>query len=255
MTGEIVLSSIKRIRVEEYEILSDKFNLKLNPLSVDLFVDEQVDENMVDTLKNIDNLNGKSIPRKEWGQRFEWFLYHLFKHAGYKVEKVSRVGESDDKIDLIVEKGDARIAIQAKNYRLDGSNSVSVDVVQSFSGSIENRKDITAGAVITSHFFTEPAIEWCTKKIGIDNKQVELIDRERLYLLIAKLYPELLSKVYFENDIKNMPKCSACGSIRIKKSYRENEETKEKEFGFGCVRFPKCPSGLLWIKESEFNKT
>ncbi len=190
---------------------------------------EKADERMIDTLLNIDSLNGENEKK---GERFEWFLYDLFKNSGYVVEKVSKVGSADDKIDLIVQIGSEKIAIQAKNYKLDGTYRVNKDVVMSLSGAIENRSDITAGAVITSNFFTQPAREWQEK---INGKPIYLIDREKLYVLIAELYPQLLAKVYFDTDMKSIKRCKLCGSFIFKKW-----DNKTNRYFLGCLNAPVC---------------
>lgn len=208
-----------------------------------LFEEDNVDKDMLNTLINLDNLNGSDIPRNMWGQRFELFLANLFERAGYKVEKISEKGKPDNGIDLIIEKDGQRIAIQAKNYKLDGVYSVDKTTVQNFVGAIEVRKDITSGAIITTHFFTENAVEVCNN-LSRDNKTVELINREKLISLIAKIYPELLAKTYFEKDTQILPRCPQCGSITIKKKF--NKATQESFYG--CVHFPGC-NGYVSVKD------
>ena len=212
--------------------------------SLFLLDDNNFDKDMLNTLINLDNLNGSDIPRNMWGKRFELFLAKLFEHAGYKVEKVSEAGKPDNGIDLIIEKDNQRIAIQAKNYKLDGVYSVDKTTVQNFVGAIEIRKDITSGALITTHFFTENAIEVCSN-LSPDNKKVELINREKLIFLIAKVYPELLAKAFFEKEIQIFPRCPQCGSITIKKKF--NKETHESFYG--CIHFPCC-KGYVSIKNN-----
>lgn len=207
-----------------------------------------VDERMLDTLLNIDELNGTGVSNEKKGQRFEWFLYDLFKHAGYDVEKVSREGAADDKIDLIIQRGNEKIAIQAKNYKLDGTYSVDKDVAMSFSGAIENRKDITAGAIITTNFFTYPARKWQEQ---IESKPIYFIDREKLFVLIASLWPQLLAKAYFEQDTKEIHRCKLCGSITIKKRSGKNNNSYFR----GCINYPKCEYTEKIPKQKTENET
>ncbi|MGN0551631.1 MAG: restriction endonuclease [Acutalibacteraceae bacterium] len=186
---------------------------------------------MLKTLLNVDTINA-GLPSNIKGQEFEWFLYYLFLHAGYKVYKLSQEGRDDDKKDLIIELDGTKIAIQSKNYRLDGTNIVDKDIVTSFAGAIEGEDDISCGVVITTHFFTQNAIEWCKRKEG---KPIKLIDRKKLPLLIAKLYPELLAAAYYEKDTADMGRCKKCGSITINKNNKKTGETFK-----GCVRYPNC---------------
>ena len=199
-----------------------------------------IDTELIDTLMNLDNLNNLSVPKNMWGQKFENFLASLFKHAGYKVEKTSEAGKPDNGIDLIIEKDNEKIAIQAKNYRIDGVYSIDKAIVQNFIGAIEVRKDITSGAIITTHFFTDNAVT-LHNNLSEANKKVELIDREKLYSLILKLYPELLAKAFFEKDVNMLPKCPICGSIAIKKKI----DYEKKQTFYGCVKYPSCNCPLF----------
>lgn len=208
-----------------------------------LNTNSDINTDMIYTLMNLDSLNNSSISKNMWGQKFENFLASLFEHAGYKVEKTSEAGKPDNGIDLIIEKDNEKIAIQAKNYRVDGVYSIDKAIVQNFIGAIEVRKDITSGAIITTHFFTDNAVT-LHNNLSEANKKVELIDREKLYFLILKLYPELLAKAFFEKDVKMLPKCPICGSIAIKKRFNK----EKKQTFYGCIRYPSC-DGQITLKE------
>lgn len=200
---------------------------------------------MLASLLDLDFLNNKNIPMELWGQQFEIFLSELFKHDGYKVEKLSKAGCSDGGIDLILEKGRQRIAVQAKNYRLTSFYNIGVDIVRAFSGVIENRKDITSGAIITSTFFTEAAVDGSKNT----NKKIELINREDLFVLVARIYPELMASAYFELDTQDIPRCNICGSLTL----RKKSPDPDKKWFYGCIHFPKC-KGKGEPVEKEYNQ-
>lgn len=241
-----IFNNVKLGRKDTYsnneEVCNDVKNK--NALLFSVSPDDDIDKSMLYTLMSLDNLNNKDVPKNLWGQRFELFLADLFSIAGYRVEKVSDAGKSDNGIDLIIEKDGERIAVQAKNYKLTGTYSVDKTSVQNFVGAIETRKDITAGVIITTQFFTENAVELCNN-LSPENKKVKLVNREELCLLIAKIYPELIAKAFFEKETQSFPRCPQCGSITIKKKF--NKDTHENFYG--CIHFPNC-RGYVSIKDN-----
>lgn len=101
------------------------------------------------------------------GVQFEDFLEHLFTLKGYKVERTPVTG--DFGADLILNRQDEKIAVQAKCY----SNSVGVDAVQqALSGKAYYK--CRHAMVITNNKFTRNARKFA------NTTKVELWDRERL---------------------------------------------------------------------------
>ena len=76
-----LFNRIKMEKNSEYD--SNMFSEKIESLekkeSLFLFEEDNVDKNMLNTLINLDNLNGSDIPRNMRGQRFESFLVKLYK--------------------------------------------------------------------------------------------------------------------------------------------------------------------------------
>lgn len=198
------------------------FNFKKQSESLTLLgVTPFVRKDLCDNLLNIDNLSG---------EEFECFLCDLFSLGGYKVQKNSRPNEPDGGIDIILEKCGTKIAVQAKHYKLKGTNTVKIQDVRSFAGAINN-KNIKFGAFITTHYFTPQTLS------EFRNSNIEFIDRKHLFSLIGSIYPQLLADAYYEKEVisENIPRCEKCGSVKIKK-YNKNT----KQCFWGCVRYPEC---------------
>ncbi|UFJ43060.1 restriction endonuclease [Brevibacillus humidisoli] len=110
------------------------------------------------------------------GHQFEHYLALLFQSQGYKA-KVTRAA-GDYGADLILEKGNSKIVVQAKRY---GKN-VGVSAVQQVVGSRAHYGASDAW-VITNRDFTEAA-----QNLAKSN-QVRLINRGELIDMILKLNP------------------------------------------------------------------
>lgn len=107
------------------------------------------------------------------GETFEDFLSAVLKNVGYNVRKTKRTG--DYGVDLILQKGETQIIVQAKRYK----NKVSVNAIQEISAA-KNYYKIYNAWVITNNYFTAPA-----KNLAAQN-QIRLIDRDGLVELILQ---------------------------------------------------------------------
>lgn len=116
-------------------------------------------------ISDIDNMDG---------QEFEEFLGALFEKQGYTVMLTQYVG--DYGADLVIDKDDIRIAIQAKRY----SNKVSISAIQEIV-SAKTYYGATYAWVITNNYFTKPA-----QNLALTN-EVTLIDRDKLIDLILEV--------------------------------------------------------------------
>jgi len=101
------------------------------------------------------------------GEQFEDFLESLFRRKGYKVDNVPLT--RDFGADLVVRKGNKKIAIQAKRY----SDNVSLDAVQEIIGALAYYK-ANEGMVVTNSHYTKSAIELA------EVNSIKLWDREQL---------------------------------------------------------------------------
>lgn len=110
---------------------------------------------------------------------FEVFVADLFKKMGYRTKDLRSSG--DYGADVIAEKDHETVAVQVKHYSL-GKKVGSRTVRDAFSASkIYNAQ---RAVVVTTSFFTKPAVETANKL------SVELIDRNKLTKLIDEYYPE-----------------------------------------------------------------
>ena len=101
------------------------------------------------------------------GEQFENWLKVLFEDYGFQVEKTKRTG--DYGADLILKKGNDKIAVQAKRYK----GNVGVKAVQEVIGSAKYY-GCNGAVVCTNSYFTENA-----KNLAKAN-EVILYDRDKL---------------------------------------------------------------------------
>ena len=114
------------------------------------------------TMREIDAMSGRD---------FERFLVQLFRRLGYTARHVGGNG-GDFGADLLVEKGERKIAVQAKNYQ---SNRVGNDAVQqAIAGAAYY--DCDEAMVVTNAQFTRAA----RQQAEGSNLQVHLWDRKVL---------------------------------------------------------------------------
>lgn len=109
------------------------------------------------------------------GHEFEEFLHKLLNFKDFDCTLTSKSG--DYGVDLILQQGKRKIAVQAKRY--GENNKVGVSVVNEIVGGAGywgcNEKWI-----ITNSYFTEPAV------ICAHRNKVKLIDREELCLMLKE---------------------------------------------------------------------
>ncbi|MBB6713112.1 restriction endonuclease [Clostridium gasigenes] len=86
------------------------------------------------------------------GYEFEDFISKLFKKMGYSTSVTKRSG--DQGIDVIVEKGDSKIGVQAKCY----SGSVGNKAIQETVAGLRFY-NCNKGLVVTNNYFTKSAVE------------------------------------------------------------------------------------------------
>jgi len=109
------------------------------------------------------------------GHQFEFFLGDLFKKMGYKVMNTKLSG--DQGADLIIEKFNEKIAVQAKNYTKPVSNTAVQEAVAS-----KNHYGCHKAMVVTTDGYTKGA-----KSLAKSNN-VELWDKEKLLKEIKKYF-------------------------------------------------------------------
>lgn len=177
---------------------------------------ELISHDLVDTLIN---MHDKEIQGEGRGRCFELFLGDLFRISGYEVE-VTQL-RRDGGVDLYVRKDGNTFVIQAKKCKLGLTGINGVREVRELGGVL---KPGEKGVFITLNYFSPDA------KAYAEEYGIELIDKEKLIMLIAQLQPMLLAKAYYEKIIEDFPRCPKCGSVMVKKNGRF----------WGCVNYPEC---------------
>lgn len=115
-------------------------------------------------IREVDRMNGHD---------FERYLMHLFKRHGYKASKTK--GSGDFGVDLLLEKDNCTIAVQAKRYK----SKVNLKAVQEVVGG-RGYYNTDEAWVVTNSFYTKSAYE-LAKKNG-----VRLIHRTELIKMMLK---------------------------------------------------------------------
>lgn len=110
---------------------------------------------------------------------FEEFICQLFKDAGYHAELTQQ--SSDFGADIILTKGDKKVAVQVKRY--EQGRKVGVKEVNQTIGA-RDFYGCDRALVITTSEFTQPAIKLAART------QTELWDWEKLYEKIKEVYLE-----------------------------------------------------------------
>lgn len=163
------------------------------------------------------------------GIEFEELLLAYYKKLGYRGSTTPKTG--DYGADLVLEKGNQRIVVQAKRWK----NIVGIEAVQQIIGAIKYYGAVK-GMVVTNSVFTENA-----HKLARVNG-VELIDREKLIEIMRKSRGKSISinpsgRGGLETDktfgILSDENCPICGRVLVR---------RKGKFGafIGCSGFPGC---------------
>lgn len=156
------------------------------------------------------------------GIQFEHYLSHLFSSQGYKVTVTRAIG--DYGADLVIEKNDKKIVVQAKRYK----KNIGIDAIQQVHSS-KNYYGATEAWVITNSYYTKAAENLA------DSNSVRLIDREDLIEMILQMNPGTApspSQIMLDNPEESII-CDRCGSSMVRR------KSTKGEF-YGCSSFPKC---------------
>lgn len=156
------------------------------------------------------------------GVQFERYLCQLFRTQGYKAEVTKATG--DYGADLIIQKDNKKIFIQAKRY----SKSVGIKAVQETQASIAHYGASEAWVVFNSDYTT------AAYNLAKSNR-VKLINRETLIEMILAMNPGAVPSP--KAAITKVPvdeyNCPKCGSKLVLRN------SSKGQF-YGCSSFPKC---------------
>lgn len=135
-----------------------------------------------------------------------YLVAELLKAMGYEAKIFD--GVNDRGIDVVAfEEGKMTIAAQCKAWNpKKNTERVGVKDIQAFKGQFIT--EYAHGVFITTHYFTEPA--WAEA-----NDRYHLVDRKRLFDLIARYFPQHLSTTLYNETLSTLPACKKCNSGRL----------------------------------------
>lgn len=173
--------------------------------------------------RNVDLVNDFRNLHRLTHIRFERFIRKVFKLGGYYSEGTDKY---DNGSDLILCKDQNVFFIQIKgkkteNNIIDKNDFIKEDDVYKYTDKL---KDVKSKAFIANTYFTENAI-----KI-LEKNNFEIIDLEKLYVLIARILPELIAAAYMSVD--ELEKCPTCNKhLCLCHAYGDF---------YGCTSYPAC---------------
>ncbi|WP_113590046.1 restriction endonuclease [Staphylococcus aureus] len=156
------------------------------------------------------------------GSDFELYLSILFSELGYKT--VVTPNSHDFGADLILNKNNHKIVVQAKRYGY--KKNVSISAIQEVF-TAQRYHNANECWVVTNSFFTKSAIKLAKPC------EVKLKDRNELAKWILSIQSEVKPKQIKRKNVVNRT-CPNCNSqLVIRKSKNGNEF-------IGCKNFPNC---------------
>lgn len=154
------------LNIDEYT-LNNLIENKTKELELENFENKLKDKNSKNySIKDIDSMSGYD---------FEKFLKELFQKMNYNVHHTTL--SNDQGADLVIEKLNIKIVVQAKRQQ----NPVGNKAVQEVSASMKHYKCDKA-IVVSNNYYTKSAISLAK------SNEVELWDREKLIKLIDKYF-------------------------------------------------------------------
>lgn len=206
----------EQLRLKEIELNKREQELQNNVPLFQYETNESI--NLINDIINLPILVNKNL---------EKFLAQIFELSGYSVQPTDTF---ENGIDLIITKNATTWFIQVKgrtikNNLLTYDEMIKEDIISKYVGKLQNYNNVV---IIANTYFTSKA------KIIAKNNNIELINLENLYTLIAKLQPELMADAYLRMD--GLAKCPKCGHHKIKGKFNK---PPFREF-YGCEKYPNC---------------
>ena len=164
--------------------------------------------------------SGISLVDEMSGEHFEELLMEHFKKLGYIAKMTART--ADYGADLVLEKEDERIVVQAKRWK----QNVGIAAVQQVVGAIKHYK-ASKGMVVSNSYFTSNA-----EKLARSNN-IELWDRDQLVNFLSKARGKQLSEEVIDMSQSEGQICPRCGNRMV---------LRNGKYGrfWGCGDFPRC---------------
>jgi hypothetical protein len=167
----------------------------------------------------------------DWYQ-FEKVLELAFNRVGYRVTR-SGGAHADGGIDLVLENGERRVAVQCKHWT---GEYVTVSEVRELVGSMVDFQ-ISEGMLVTVLGFSEDARSYAKRQ------NISLMEKWQIIQLLdeANLWNDPEAERILSDDEKRCPKCE---KIMVLKTATRGRRQGEKFWG--CSGFPKCRQRLAF---------
>jgi len=172
-------------------------------------------------------------------REFEMLVGEAFRMQGYSVAENPRPG-ADGGVDLALRKHGELTLVQCKQWK---AFKVDVITVRELYGVMAAR-GASAGYVVTSGTFTEPAIEFAR------GRNVRLIDGGQLLGMVLRARASLdaaktgvqpdpwMPEVSATGRPQGAPACPGCGSAMVLRTARQGANAGSSFWG--CSRYPNC---------------
>ncbi|MBC1523923.1 restriction endonuclease [Listeria booriae] len=151
-------------------------------------------------------------------RQFTQIIAKLFKSQGYNITNID--GFEDNGGDLLLEKDSTKYAVQIKHYNpLSNTERIKPSDIQKFYAT-KKLTGVDRLIFLTTTYFYSHAID------KANDLGIELIDREQLFQLFAKLSPEFTAQIAYKFSIQDFPECPYCRYGRIQKLYKKTGNNK-----------------------------
>lgn len=151
-------------------------------------------------------------------RQFTQIIAKLFKSQGYNILNID--GFEDNGGDLLLEKDSIKYAIQIKHYNPScNTERIKPSDIEKFYAT-KKLTDVDRLIFLTTTYFYSHAID------KAKDLEIELIDREQLFQLFARLSPEFTAQIAYKFSIQDLPKCPSCRHGRIQKLYKKTGTNK-----------------------------
>jgi restriction system protein len=160
------------------------------------------------------NLSSKEFLYKTSPNEFEDVIAEMYKKLGYDVKQTPY--SNDKGKDIILKKDGRKYLVECKRYHFE--NTIGREALQKFFAAIIEEK-AEKGFFVTTSDFKSTSIKYAN-----DIKKIDLINGNKLILMMREIYPEN----YNSNLVKIM--CKECGDI-VNFTFKNNDTSKSCKNG------------------------
>lgn len=183
-------------------------------------------------LPELSNFNERTYPKKLKkivaqletckSEDLNYIAECILQKMGYTVQNID--GYKDGGIDVYAFSNNKKaIAVQCKAWNPQKTTErISKPLVAAFKGIFPD-KGFPNGIFITTHFFTDQALE-------IAGENLLLVDRKKLIELLAHFYPEMISELFYYKTLTELEECKSCKNGKKLKLYNK----KKRNYYYIC---------------------